>query len=83
MYEFLIQKLFLAIDASGKFPAGILDGHIPWEGDYQGCKNMQIDYYGEKYIGRYCTVLISLRPIINAISPQLQIVILPFFQFFM
>ena len=40
-----IQVLFLALDASWKIPAGVMDGNIYWLGDYRECMNTKNFHY--------------------------------------
>lgn len=82
MFSLPTHYIFSAIDASGKLPAGILDFRIAWEGDYQECLRLHIDYNEQKFNGRYCTVMIPLQAFTAGFAPQPQNVILLIFRLF-
>ena len=41
----MMFKFFLALDASWKMPAGLLDGNIYWLGDYRECMSTKNFHY--------------------------------------
>ncbi|XP_060075376.1 mucin-1-like, partial [Ylistrum balloti] len=67
--EFLVSELlkreqwaFKMIDASGKIPAGILDGNMVWMGSYDEC--LKVDT--EKFQGQHCTTTLSVASILGS-----------------